>query len=58
MIGSDTRVTSWQFLKQKFGYSDDQIRPYAFSVAPFLADPHAIQQGYLTSEPFTIAKAG
>src|SRR4029079_13848446 len=58
MIGSDTRVTSWQFLKQKFGYSDDQIRPYAFSVAPFLADPHAIQQGYLTSEPFTIAKTG
>ena len=58
MIGSDTRVTSWQFLKQKFGYTDDQIRPYAFSVAPFLADPHAIQQGYLASEPFTIAKAG
>src|SRR5215813_5605582 len=22
MIGSDTRVTSWQFLKQKFGYTD------------------------------------
>lgn len=58
MIGSDTRVTSWQFLKQKFGYTDDQIRPYAFSVAPFLADPKAIQQGYLTSEPFTIVKAG
>ena len=58
MIGSDTRVTSWQFLKQKFGYSDDQIRPYAFSVAPFLANPHAIQQGYLTSEPFTISKTG
>ena len=58
MIGSDTRVTSWLFLKQKFGYTDDQIRPYAFSVAPFLADPKAIQQGYLTSEPFTIEKAG
>jgi len=58
MIGSDTRVTSWQFLKQKFGYSDDQIRPYAFSVAPFLADPKAVQQGYLTSEPFTIEREG
>ena len=58
MIGSDTRVTVWQFLKQKFGYTDDQIRPYAFSVAPFLADPRAIQQGYLSSEPFTITKAG
>ncbi len=58
MIGSDTRVTSWQFLKQKFGYGDDQIRPYSFSVAPFLADPQAIQQGYLTSEPFMIEKEG
>ncbi len=58
MISGDTRVTSWLFLKQKFGYSDDQIRPYGFSVAPFLADPKAIQQGYLTSEPFIIEKQG
>jgi len=58
MIGSDTRVTSWAFLKSKFGYTDDQIRPYAFSVAPFLAQPKAIQQGYLSSEPFTIEAQG
>jgi NitT/TauT family transport system substrate-binding protein len=58
MIGSDTRITSWMFLKKKFGYADDQIRPYTFSVAPFLADPTAIQQGYLSSEPFTIEGQG
>jgi NitT/TauT family transport system substrate-binding protein len=58
MIGADTRITSWQFLKQKFGYGDDQLRPYTFSAAPFLADPKAIQQGYLTSEPFTIEQQG
>jgi NitT/TauT family transport system substrate-binding protein len=58
MIGSDTRVGSWIFLKRKFGYTDAQIRPYAFSVAPFLADPRAIQQGYLSSEPFTIEQHG
>jgi NitT/TauT family transport system substrate-binding protein len=58
MIGSDTRIGSWLFLKQKFGYTDDQIRPYTFSVAPFLANPQAIQQGYLSSEPFTIEQAG
>ena len=58
MIGTDTRITSWMFLKNKFGYSDDQIRPYTFSVAPFLADPKAIQQGYLSSEPFTIESQG
>jgi NitT/TauT family transport system substrate-binding protein len=58
MIGSDTRIGSWVFLKSKFGYNDDQIRPYTFSVAPFLADPKAIQQGYLSSEPFTIESQG
>jgi NitT/TauT family transport system substrate-binding protein len=58
MIGSDTRIGSWIFLRQKFGYSDSQIRPYTFSVAPFLANPQAIQQGYLSSEPFTIEQAG
>src|SRR5215471_5456770 len=58
MIGSDTRITSWNFLKSKFGYTDDQIRPYTFSVAPFLADLKAVQQGYLSSEPFTIEAQG
>jgi NitT/TauT family transport system substrate-binding protein len=58
MISSDTRIGWWNFLKRKFGYTDAQIRPYAFSVAPFLANPRAIQQGYLTSEPFTIESHG
>jgi NitT/TauT family transport system substrate-binding protein len=58
MISGDTRAGSWLFLKQKFGYTDDQIRPYNFSVAPFLADPKAVQQGYLSSEPYTIEGQG
>jgi NitT/TauT family transport system substrate-binding protein len=58
MISGDTRTGAWLFLKQKFGYTDDQIRPYNFSVAPFLADPKAVQQGYLSSEPYTIEQAG
>jgi NitT/TauT family transport system substrate-binding protein len=58
MIGADTRIGWWNFLKQKFGYTDDQIRPYAFSLAPFLADKKAIQQGYLGSEPFLVKQQG
>jgi NitT/TauT family transport system substrate-binding protein len=58
MISGDTRTGAWLFLKQKFGYTDDQIRPYNFSVAPFLADKTAIQQGYLSSEPYTIEQQG
>jgi NitT/TauT family transport system substrate-binding protein len=58
MIGSDTRVGWWNFVREKFGYSDDQIRPYTFSLAPFLADKNAIQQGYLASEPFLVRAEG
>jgi NitT/TauT family transport system substrate-binding protein len=58
MIGADTRVGWWLFLKAKFGYTDDQIRPYTFNVAPFLVDKQAVQQGYLTSEPFVIEQQG
>jgi NitT/TauT family transport system substrate-binding protein len=58
MISADTRVGWWLFLKAKFGYSDDQIRPYTFNVAPFLVDKRAVQQGYLTSEPFLVEQQG
>jgi NitT/TauT family transport system substrate-binding protein len=58
MISPDTRIGFWRFLRAKYGYSDDQIAPYTFNLAPFLADPKAIQQGYLSSEPFEIARAG
>jgi len=58
MVGGDTRVGWWLFLKAKFGYTDDQIRTYDFNIAPFLANPNAVQQGYLTSEPYLVEKAG
>ncbi len=58
MIGADTRIGWWNFVKEKFGYTDDQIRPYAFSLAPFLADKKAIQQGYLGSEPYLVRQQG
>jgi NitT/TauT family transport system substrate-binding protein len=46
----------WVWLKAKYGFTDDQVRKYNFNPAPFLADPRAVQQGYLTSEPYTIEK--
>lgn len=58
MISGDVRVGWWNFLKAKFGYTDSQIRPYTFNLAPFLADKKAVQQGYLGSEPFSIKQQG
>ena len=54
---ADASVTAfWVWLKAKYGFTDDQVRKYTFNAAPFLADKRAAQQGYLTSEPYTIEK--
>ncbi|HEY9235033.1 MULTISPECIES: ABC transporter substrate-binding protein [Phenylobacterium] len=54
---SDASVTAfWVWLKSKYGFTDDQIRKYTFNAAPFLADKRVVQQGYVTSEPYTIEK--
>ena len=57
LISGETRVGWWNFLKAKFAYTDNQIRPYTFNLAPFLADKKAVQQGLLGSEPFSIQEA-
>jgi NitT/TauT family transport system substrate-binding protein len=54
---SDASVTAfWVWLKAKYGFTDDQVRKYTFSNAPFLADKRIVQQGYVTSEPYTLEK--
>jgi NitT/TauT family transport system substrate-binding protein len=53
-IAADVRAGWWRFLAGKYDYSDSQIRPYTFSLAPFLADRNLVQEGYLGSEPFLI----
>jgi NitT/TauT family transport system substrate-binding protein len=58
LIGQASETTFWPWLKAKYGFADAQKRPYAFSVQQFLVDPNVAQQGYLTSEPYTIEKAG
>ncbi len=58
LIAPGARAGFWSFLRLRFGYTDDQIRTYTFNMAPFLADPKAIQEGYLTSEPYTLEQAG
>ena len=54
---ADASITAfWVWLKSKYGFTDDQVRKYNFNSAPFLADNKAVQQGYLTSEPYTLEK--
>jgi len=54
LISAATMNAFWPWLRAKFGFSDKQIRRYTYNLAPFILDPNAIQEGYLTSEPYTV----
>ncbi|MBD2095330.1 ABC transporter substrate-binding protein [Trichocoleus sp. FACHB-591] len=58
LISAAANTTFWPFLKSKYGFTDDQKRPYNFNVGPFLVDKTLVQQGYLSSEPFEIKQEG
>jgi NitT/TauT family transport system substrate-binding protein len=57
-ISAASDTTFWPWLRARYGFTDDQKRPYAFSVQPFLVDKRLAQQGYVTSEPYSIEKGG
>jgi NitT/TauT family transport system substrate-binding protein len=52
LIGGSSRTTFWPWLRAKYGYTDDQIRPYTFNLQPFFADKTLAQQAYPSSEPY------
>jgi len=58
LIGQASETTFWPWLKARYGFTDAQKRPYSFSVQPFLANKNVAQQGYATSEPYSIEKGG
>ncbi|MDD2860200.1 MAG: ABC transporter substrate-binding protein [Acidiphilium sp.] len=53
-VSSDTRASWWLFLAHKYHYSDSQLRPYDFNLAPFFTNKNLAVQGFLTSEPFLV----
>lgn len=58
MIANDSVNTFWVWLDYRFGFTEDMIRPYTFQMAPWLVDETAIQQGYLSSEPYLVEQEG
>ena len=54
LVSAATTTSFWPWLRAKFGFTDSQIRKYTNNLAPFIVDPNAIVEGYLTSEPYTI----
>jgi NitT/TauT family transport system substrate-binding protein len=56
MVARFSQGEFWQFLKAKFGFTDDQLRPYNYNSAVFLSDPKSAQQGYVTEDAFFLGK--
>lgn len=57
-VSPGANLTYWPFLRAKFGFTDEQKRPYNLSLTPFLLDKSSAQQGYVTSEPFRVRQEG
>ncbi len=56
LISNASRNRFWQWAKARFGYNDDQLHPYSFSGLPFLANPAAAQQGYITNDGYLLGR--
>ncbi len=54
LIGADGLASFYQWMVSEHGFSEDQVKPYTYNMAPFLSDKRLGQQGYLTSEPYAI----
>ncbi|GAB4067363.1 ABC transporter substrate-binding protein [Ancylobacter sonchi] len=57
-ISKEGLASYYQWLVADFGFSENQVKPYTFNAAPFLADKNSAMQGYITSEPYAVEKQG
>jgi NitT/TauT family transport system substrate-binding protein len=58
LIAGSSHQTFWPWLRTRYGFTDDQIRPYTFNLQPFFADKTMAQQAYPSSEPFQAQQQG
>ena len=56
LISDESRTAFWPWMKAKWGFSDDQVRSYSGDSSQFVVGRSLVQEGYLTSEPYTIEK--
>src|ERR1700729_1810178 len=57
-LGAGSINTFYAWLRLVYGFKDEAVKPYNFNSAPFIHDKTAVQQGYVTSEPYEIEKQG
>jgi NitT/TauT family transport system substrate-binding protein len=57
-IAKDAQFSWWAWLKADYGFKDENLKPYNYNLAPFLANNKSIQQGYAVEEPISIEAQG
>jgi NitT/TauT family transport system substrate-binding protein len=57
-IGKEGLASFYRWMETEYGFKEENVRPYTFNAAPFIADKNSIQQGYVTSEPFAVEREG
>jgi NitT/TauT family transport system substrate-binding protein len=58
LLADASKDSFWTWLKAKYGFTDAQVRKYNYNLGPFLSDPRAVQQGYITAEPNAVEAQG
>src|SRR4051794_2107305 len=57
-VSSEGLQSYYKWMEAEFGFKESQTKPYTFNPQPFLVDKNSAMQGYVTSEPFAVEKAG
>lgn len=57
LVAPGAATTIWPWLKARFGVRDEQRRTYSSNSGPFINDRRAVQEGYVTTEPYVIRQA-
>lgn len=51
LVSKDGQFSFWEWMVQAQGFKNEQLRPYGYNLAQFLADDKMVQQAYGTAEP-------
>jgi NitT/TauT family transport system substrate-binding protein len=57
-VGKEALVSFYAWMVSAYGFKEENVKPYNFNAAPFIADKSSMQQGYLTAEPYAVEKEG
>ena len=57
-IAKEGLASFYRWMETAYGFKEENVKPYTFNPAPFIADKNSIQQGYVTSEPYRGREGG